>query len=130
MSSNKFIDKKSLSTVLTKLYDWLMIRTPFMNENNTIVQKGGCEANNEGEVAIGKYNKSTKSSDIKNATLFSVGNGDSTHRDNAMEVKQNGDIYIKKNGEDVCLQDYLVSNGEVEKDEAISIEEIDAIINK
>lgn len=101
-----------------------------MNENNTIVQKGGCEANNEGEVAIGKYNKSTKSSDIKNATLFSVGNGNSTHRDNAMEVKLNGDIYIKKNGEDVCLQDYLVSTSETEEDEAISIEEIDAIINK
>lgn len=57
--------------------------------------------NNEYEVAFGQYNVSSK---LKNDygdsgnTLFSIGNGydfSSTHnRHNALEIRQNGDIYI------------------------------------
>ena len=55
-------------------------------------------ANNTAEHASGQYNKSTKSSDKSQATLFSIGMGTSDSEDgrkNAFEVKQNGDIYIE-----------------------------------
>lgn len=54
---------------------------------------------NEAEHASGKYNNSiekTESNTIADATLFSIGIGDSKkQRKNAFEVKQNGDIYIE-----------------------------------
>ena len=58
-------------------------------------------SNNEYEVAFGQYNVSSRSNynfgDSGN-TLFSIGNGydfSSTHnRHNALEIRQNGDIYI------------------------------------
>lgn len=49
---------------------------------------------NEAEHASGKYNKSTESSDKSKATHFSIGIGTSDIRKNAVEVKQNGDVYI------------------------------------
>jgi hypothetical protein len=53
------------------------------------------EANNMAEHACGIYNKSTKSSDASQATHFSIGIGTAnTNRKNAVEVKQNGDVYI------------------------------------
>lgn len=53
------------------------------------------EASNMAEHACGIYNKSTKSSDASQATHFSIGIGTSnTNRKNAVEVKQNGDVYI------------------------------------
>ena len=52
-------------------------------------------ANNSYEHASGRYNKSTKSTDKSQATRFSIGIGTSdTARKNAVEVKQNGDVYI------------------------------------
>lgn len=72
-------------------------------------------ANNMYEHASGVYNVSNSASttfgDSRN-TLFSVGNGTSeSARHNAFEIRQNGDIYITKDGQDVKLQDQLGGGG-------------------
>ena len=72
-------------------------------------------ANNSYEHASGRYNvsysASTNFGDGGN-TLFSVGNGTAVDaRHNAFEIRQNGDIYIVKNGSDVKLQDQLGGGG-------------------
>ena len=73
-------------------------------------------ANNRSEHAMGEFNESNKASDTfgdSGNTLFSIGNGTSdTNRKNALEVMQNGDIYIYiKDANDVeqriCLNDLL-----------------------
>lgn len=75
-------------------------------------------ANNRSEHAMGEFNESNKTSDTfgdSGNTLFSIGNGTSaTNRKNALEVMQNGDIYIYiKDANDVeqriCLNDLLTS---------------------
>ena len=75
-------------------------------------------ANNRSEHAMGEFNESNKASDTfgdSGNTLFSIGNGTSdTNRKNALEVMQNGDIYIYiKDANDVeqriCLNDLLTS---------------------
>ena len=55
---------------------------------------GFTETNNPGEHASGRFNKSTKSSDEAKATRFSIGIGMDISRKNAVEVKENGDVYI------------------------------------
>lgn len=66
---------------------------------------------NESEHSSGRYNVSNKTSSTfgdSGNTLFSVGNGTSNNaRHNAFEIRQNGDIYITLNGQDVKLQDNL-----------------------
>lgn len=53
------------------------------------------QATNNGEVAMGAYNKSTKSTNTSEQTAFSFGIGTSdTNRQNAFEIKKNGDVYI------------------------------------
>ena len=68
-------------------------------------------ATNESEHASGKYNVSRKASTTfgdSGNTLFSVGNGTADNaRHNAFEIRQNGDIYLTKDGQDVKLQDQL-----------------------
>ncbi len=72
-------------------------------------------ANNTAEVAIGKANVSNTGSTDADKTLFSVGNGtNSSNRHNAFEIRQNGDIYITKDGQDVKLQDQLGGGGTVD----------------
>ena len=75
-------------------------------------------ANNRSEHAMGEFNESNKASDTfgdSGNTLFSIGNGTSaTNRKNALEVMQNGDIYIyikDANGVEhkMCLNDLLTS---------------------
>ena len=72
-------------------------------------------ANNTSEHASGQYNNSVSASTTfgdSGNTLFSVGNGTSeSARHNAFEIRQNGDIYITKDGQDVKLQDQLGSGG-------------------
>lgn len=74
----------------------------------------GNNTNNYGECAVGFNNKtvgnSTSISKSSGCTLFSVGNGQGTSSSqlhNAFEVRQNGDIYITLNDQDVKLQDQL-----------------------
>ena len=84
------------------------------------------KAFNAYEHASGEYNISNTGSTKADKTLFSVGNGISNNtRHNAFEIRQNGDIYLTKDGQDVKLQDQLgggISSGEVQTmiDENIS----------
>jgi co-chaperonin GroES (HSP10) len=62
------------------------------------------------EHASGQFNISNKASTtFGNAgnTLFSVGNGIFQNNHNAFEIRQNGDIYITLNEDDILLQDKL-----------------------
>ena len=54
----------------------------------------GCTTNNAGECAVGYFNDSTKSEDPSKKTLFSVGNGWEGFKNNAFEVRANGDVYM------------------------------------
>ena len=54
----------------------------------------GCTTNNAGECAVGQFNRSTESDDPSEQTLFSVGNGWEGFKNNAFEVKANGDVYM------------------------------------
>ena len=81
-------------------------------------------ANNAGEHASGKFNVSNTGLTSAAKTLFSIGNGsgeDSRH--NAFEVRENGDIYININGNDVLLQDYIT---ELESVVARALVDLDA----
>ena len=66
---------------------------------------------NLAEHASGRYNNSVSASTTfgdSGNTLFSVGNGTTdNNRHNAFEIRQNGDIYLTKDGQDVKLQDQL-----------------------
>ena len=69
-------------------------------------------ANNQSEHASGQFNVSNKASNTfgnSGNTLFSVGNGTNAYggQHNAFEIRQNGDIYLSLNGQDVKLQDQL-----------------------
>ena len=68
-------------------------------------------ANNQYEHASGRYNVSNKANTTfgdSGNTLFSVGNGTANNaRHNVFEIRQNGDIYLTKDGQDVKLQDQL-----------------------
>lgn len=72
-------------------------------------------ATNVAEHSQGRYNVSNKANNTwgdSGNTLFSVGNGTSANaRHNAFEIRQNGDIYITKDGSDVKLQDQLGGGG-------------------
>ena len=64
-------------------------------DNDTLNRNNGGS-----EVAFGNYNISTQSDDPAQKTLFSIGNGtDDANRSNALEVKQNGDVYMWVEGE-------------------------------
>ena len=80
-------------------------------------------AQNNSEHSVGQYNVSSSGSSTfgdSGNTLFSIGNGTSTSaRHNAFEVRQNGDIYLTKDGQDVKLQDQLGS-GSIEVSSAIT----------
>ena len=71
---------------------------------------------NSSEHASGQYNVSNKASATfghSGNTLFSVGNGTRTNaRNNAFEIRQNGDVYVTSGGTDVLLQDSLVTSTE------------------
>ncbi len=72
-------------------------------------------ATNFSEHASGQFNASNKANNTwgdSGNTLFSVGNGrDDDARHNAFEIRQNGDIYLSLNGQDVKLQDHLGGGG-------------------
>lgn len=50
---------------------------------------------NDKEAALGKYNVSNTSEDASGRTIFSIGNGTADDaRSNALEVRENGDVYM------------------------------------
>ena len=55
-------------------------------------------ASNTNEIALGKCNVSTTGGATSATTLFSIGNGSTSQRSNAIEIKNNGDIYINNVG--------------------------------
>ena len=71
--------------------------------------------NNKYEHSQGQYNVSSSASTTfgdSGNTLFSVGNGTADNaRHNAFEIRQNGDIYLTLDGQDVKLQDQLGGGG-------------------
>lgn len=71
---------------------------------------GYVETKNKYETSLGYYNNTIKTNSTfgnSGNTLFSVGNGTSSARHNALEIRQNGDIYVNDGTNDVKLQDYL-----------------------
>jgi len=76
--------------------------------NSAILKGTNVTANNQGEVAIGKFNSSTTGSTESAKTLFTVGNGTSTtDRSNAFEVRENGDLWINLGNDYTKLQTVL-----------------------
>ena len=73
--------------------------------NSTALSR--CTTNNNYEFGCGAFNKSVSGSSTwgdSGNTLFAVGDGTSiSNRHNAFEIRQNGDIYITKDGSDVSL---------------------------
>lgn len=68
----------------------------------------GTEANNQAEVSIGKFNTSSTGAGTGSKTLFSVGNGTGpATRSNALEIRENGDVWINIGGEYKKLQSIL-----------------------
>lgn len=88
------------------------------------------EAKNDYEHASGRYNVSRTGNTDADRTLFTVGNGTNTGESasNAFEIRQNGDIYLTKDGQDVKLQDQL--GGGVTVDSALSITSENPVQNK
>ena len=86
--------------------------------NNSLAVGVGCETTNEGEYASGKYNQSN------NNTIHSIGIGTSEHdRKNAIEVMQNGNVYINGIGE------YNGTNPSKSKDLATILSTVDTSDN-
>lgn len=85
------------------------------NGHSSFVSGWNTNSNNDNEASFGKYNNSVSASTTfgdSGNTLFSVGNGTADNaRHNAFEIRQNGDIYISKDGQDVKLQDQLGGGG-------------------
>lgn len=80
---------------------------------------------NLGESSFGYFNVSNTGSTNADKTLFSIGNGtDGNSRHNALEIRQNGDIYITLNGQDVKLQDNI---GGAEPSSAITSGDTNAV---
>jgi len=81
------------------------------NGNNSHAEGYFTKTTNESEHASGRYNNSVSATTTfgdSGNTLFSVGNGTADNaRHNAFEIRQNGDIYLTKDGQDVKLQDQL-----------------------
>ena len=86
-------NKAGIQTLLDKLG---------YTNNETLV------TNNDNEVAFGKYNVSNTDSDPSGKTVFSVGIGTSDDdRKNAVEIKQNGDVYLWVEGDFMCINQLL-----------------------
>lgn len=79
--------------------------------DNCIVIGSYLNVYNSNEASFGKYNNSVQNTGVggeSGTTLFSIGNGTSNNaRHNALEIRQNGDIYCNNGTSDVKLQDYL-----------------------
>lgn len=84
--------KVTLSAFLNNLISYLPIKFQ-KSMNSTLI------VNNDGEMATGYYN------DSEDDTLFSVGNGTETEKNNAFEVKKDGSVIIIKEGNKIKLQD-------------------------
>lgn len=72
-------------------------------KDNETLQKNG-----EHEVAFGSYNISNTGATPADRTLFSVGNGTADNaRSNALEIRENGDVYMWVEGDFMKINDLL-----------------------
>lgn len=116
------------SSATSRVTTMVGITTPYgwntrHSEGYATIADNGCthteglstKALNVAEHSSGAYNVSYTASTTwgdSGNTLFSVGNGTADNaRHNAFEIRQNGDIYITKDGSDVKLQDQLGGGG-------------------
>jgi len=84
-------------------------------KGETIHKAKGAQIRNEDEIAIGRYNISNKEVDQisgmdipSGCTIFSIGIGTSDSvRKNALEVRQDGSVYMWVEGEYVCINNLL-----------------------
>ena len=99
--------------------------------NNSLICGNSNNTYNNSEFSSGQFNNSVSgSSTFGNSgnTLFSVGNGTSSSaRHNAFEIRQNGDIYLTKDGQDVKLQDQLGGGNNVV---TLTQSEYDSLVDK
>ena len=71
-------------------------------DNDTLVVQ------NDKEAAFGKYNVSNTSEDASGRTIFSIGNGTADDaRSNALEIRENGDIYMWIEGDFIQVNDLI-----------------------
>lgn len=78
------------------------------NASSAVLRGTGTSANNAGEVAVGKNNISSTGVEASAKTLFSVGNGaSSSSKSNAIEVRENGDLWFNLGGSYQLLQSVL-----------------------
>ena len=103
------------------------------NSHSSFAIGYGNIAKNEREFNCGSYSVSNKANTTwgnSGNTLFSVGNGTSNSaRHNAFEIRQNADIYISLNGQDVKLQDQL-GGSSITVDSALSSTSENPVQNK
>ena len=86
------IDEIASGASIEKL-DELIERLGY-TDNDTLVRNG------EHEVAFGQYNISNTSDEPSGRTIFSVGIGtDDDNRSNAIEIRENGDVYMWVEGD-------------------------------
>lgn len=112
--------KQTLNDFIQKLKSWL----PFKWNKSTVDTLDLSE--NDGEVAFGKYNVSSKDS------VLTVGIGDEEKRKNALEIQKDGDIYILVDSDDdgtpderVNLQNIISTGGSAD---SLTEDEINSII--
>ena len=67
----------------------------------------GTVTNNVAEHACGRYNVSNQGDTSADNTIFSVGIGNESVHKNGLEVRENGDVYIQKDGSCIMLQGEL-----------------------
>ena len=100
----------AIKKVETKV-DNLDTASPFEYANSTNkatkLKDSGLSAQNDSEVAVGKYNVSSTGDTAASKTQFSVGIGTSGSTANGLEVRANGDIYINLNSAYQILQTVL-----------------------
>lgn len=85
----------------TTSIDTLFNKLGYAN-NNTL------NTTNPREVAFGSYNVSQTGDEPKDRTVFSIGNGFSnSERSNALEVRENGDVYMWIEGEYIQINNLL-----------------------
>lgn len=125
-NTSKFITREDLNKVLNKLSSWM----PFSKQKNSLTNEElGLETNGtDDEIALGSYNKS------ENDTQFSIGVGSPEERKNAIEVKDNGDVYMisgnvyvtNSDGQQITIKD-IVNSTNTDEWVSIKVDEIKAL---
>lgn len=91
----------------------------------------GTVTNNVAEHACGRYNESNQGDTAADNTIFSVGIGNEAGPKNGLEVRENGDVYIQKDGSYIKLQGELSNTlKQTDVDSALSETSTNPLQNK